>query len=333
MKILVTGGAGFIGSNFIKYIIKLGSDYKITNLDKLTYAGNLANLEEVEDNPQYAFVKGDIADYNLLKELFKGKKFDVEINFAAESHVDRSIIDAKPFIETNIKGTWVLLEVAKEFGSERFIQISTDEVYGSLGKTGKFSENSCLNPTTPYSASKASADILCQAYYKTYNLPIIIIRSSNTYGPYQFPEKLIPLTIINAMNEKELRVYGNGEHIRDWLYVEDNIRATALVLTSGKIGAIYNVGGECEKKNIEVVELICEILEKKLFCRNLKSKIKFIKDPRGKAHDYRYAMDCSKIKHELGWKITYDFEQGLNKTIEWYLKNNNWVKNILNKVK
>jgi dTDP-glucose 4,6-dehydratase len=287
----------------------------------------------VEDNPQYAFVKGDIADYNLLKELFKREKFDVVINFAAESHVDRSIIDAKPFIETNIKGTWVLLEVAKEFGSERFIQISTDEVYGSLGKTGKFSENSCLNPTTPYSASKASADILCQAYYKTYNLPIIIIRSSNTYGPYQFPEKLIPLTIINAMNEKELRVYGNGEHIRDWLYVEDNIRATALVLTSGKIGAIYNVGGECEKKNIEVVELICEILEKKLSCRNLKSKIKFIKDPRGKAHDYRYAMDCSKIKHELGWKITYDFEQGLNKTIEWYLKNNNWVKNILNKVK
>jgi dTDP-glucose 4,6-dehydratase len=298
MKLLVTGGCGFIGSNFIRFIFKTHPDWKVVNLDKLTYCGNSANLRDLENHPNYRFIRGDIADRELINRLFKTERFDAVLNFAAESHVDRSILDPSPFIETNVKGVQVLLEAARQYPVERFIQISTDEVYGSLGPTGKFTEDSPLRPNNPYSASKASADLLCRAYWKAYGIPIIITRSSNNYGPYQFPEKLIPLMIRNALLGKELPVYGKGEQIRDWLYVEDNCRAITLVLERGRVGEIYNTGGGCEKKNIEVVRMICDILRK---IRGLKPKIQFIKDPRGPAHDFRYALDCTKIKEELGW--------------------------------
>jgi dTDP-glucose 4,6-dehydratase len=252
MKLLITGGAGFIGSNFIRYILREHPDWQVVNLDKLTYAGNLLNLKDIEGNPHYKFVKGDIADRELVDKLFREEEFDAVVNFAAESHVDRSILDASPFIETNVKGTQVLLEAARQYAVDRFIQISTDEVYGSLGETGKFTEESPLQPNSPYAASKAAADMLCRAYHKAYGLPIVITRSSNNYGPYQFPEKLIPLMIRNAILGKELPVYGEGKQVRDWLYVEDNCRAIALVLERGRIGEIYNIGGGCEKRNIEV---------------------------------------------------------------------------------
>ncbi|MGC9019578.1 MAG: dTDP-glucose 4,6-dehydratase, partial [Candidatus Bipolaricaulaceae bacterium] len=261
MKLLVTGGAGFIGSNFIRHILKEHPDWHVVNLDKLTYAGNLANLKDVEADPRYSFVKGDIANRELVDKLFREGKFDVVVNFAAESHVDRSILDPSPFIETNIKGTQVLLEAARTYPVKRFIQISTDEVYGSLGETGKFTEESPLRPNSPYAASKAAADLLCRAYHKAYGIPVIITRSSNNYGPYQFPEKLIPLMIRNALLGKPLPVYGEGENVRDWLYVEDNCRAIDLVLQKGRTGEVYNIGGSCEKRNIEVVEMICKILE------------------------------------------------------------------------
>lgn len=265
MKLLVTGGAGFIGSNFIRYILREHPEWEIVNLDKLTYAGNLANLKDVEDNPRYRFVKGDIADRELVQRLFQQEKFDVVVNFAAESHVDRSILDSSPFIETNVKGTQVLLEAAREFEIKKFVQISTDEVYGSLGPDDPpFTEENPLLPNSPYSASKAAADLLCRAYHKTYQLPVVITRSSNNYGPYQFPEKLIPLMIINALEDKPLPVYGDGQNIRDWLFVEDNCRAIDLVLQKGRVGEVYNIGGGYEKRNIEVVELICDILTEKL---------------------------------------------------------------------
>jgi len=326
MKILVTGGCGFIGSNFIRFLLKNHPDWKVVNLDKLTYCGNLANLKDVENHPSYRFIRGDIADRELVNWLFKTEKFDVVLNFAAESHVDRSILDPSPFIETNVKGVQVLLEAARQYPVERFIQISTDEVYGSLGPTGKFTEDSPLRPNSPYAASKASADLLCRAYHKAYGLPVIITRSSNNYGPYQFPEKLIPLMIRNALLGKELPVYGKGEQIRDWLYVEDNCRAISLVLERGKIGEIYNIGGNCEKRNIEVVEMICDILKE---TRGLNPKIQFIKDPRGPAHDFRYALDCNKIKEELGWEPKVKFEEGLRWTVNWYLENQHWVESVI----
>jgi dTDP-glucose 4,6-dehydratase len=326
MKLLVTGGCGFIGSNFIRFILKTHPNWKVVNLDKLTYCGNLANLRDLENHPNYRFIRGDIADRKLINRLFKTERFDAVLNFAAESHVDRSILDPSPFIETNVKGVQVLLEAARQYPVERFIQISTDEVYGSLGPTGKFTEDSPLRPNNPYSASKASADLLCRAYWKAYGVPIIITRSSNNYGPYQFPEKLIPLMIRNALLGKELPVYGKGEQIRDWLYVEDNCRAITLVLERGRVGEIYNIGGGCEKKNIEVVRMICDILRE---IRGLRPKIQFIKDPRGPAHDFRYALDCTKIKEELGWEPQTKFEEGLRRTVNWYLENQDWVESVI----
>jgi len=376
--LLVTGGCGFIGSNFIRYVLREHPHWTIVNLDKLTYAGNLANLSDIEAvcglsalantqdlrpsswRARYYFVKGDICDRKLVNSLISGEYFSSHdfpptthhlqptaiINFAAESHVDRSILDASPFIETNIKGTQVLLDATHAHWacssnlpptthrSPVFIQISTDEVYGSLGETGKFTEESPLQPNSPYAASKAAADMLCRAYHKAYGLPIIITRSSNNYGPYQFPEKLIPLMIRNALIGKELPVYGKGQQIRDWLYVEDNCRAIDLVLQKGQPGEVYNIGGDCEKQNIDVVNLICDILEQHLpklptTHYPLRAQIKFIADPRGAAHDFRYALDCSEIKEELGWKPRHDFREGLERTVEWYLKNQEWVGSVI----
>lgn len=366
--LLVTGGCGFIGSNFIRYVLREHPDWVVINLDKLTYAGNLANLADIEAQygpsrnlrpktqdlaPRYFFVKGDICDRKLVDSLFSGEfftsqdlipntqdlKIDACVNFAAESHVDRSILDASPFIETNIKGTQVLLDSARAhwFNSntqdlipKTFLQISTDEVYGSLDETGNFTEESPLQPNSPYAASKAAADMLCRAYHKAYSLPIIITRSSNNYGPYQFPEKLIPLMIRNALHSKELPVYGEGKQVRDWLYVEDNCRAIDLVLQKGRIGEVYNIGGDCEKRNIDVVKQICKMLEDLApKTQDLRPKIQFIKDPRGAAHDFRYALDCSKIKEELGWEPQHNFEEGLERTVKWYLANQDWVEGVI----
>ncbi len=330
LSLLVTGGAGFIGSNFIKYMLEKHTKVSITNLDKLTYAGNLENLKEVENNPRYTFVRGDITNLKLIDRLFRRRNFNVVINFAAETHVDRSLLKSSPFIQTNIIGTLTLLEAARQHNLGRFIQISTDEVYGSLNKEGNFSEKSPLKPNSPYSATKASADLICRSYWKGYNIPIIIARSSNNYGPYQFPEKLIPLMIKNALEGKELPVYGDGLNIRDWLYVKDNCRAIDLVIRKGRIGEIYNIGGNCEKSNIEVINFICNVIseEKNRDKEELKSLITFIKDPRGKAHDFRYALNSSKIKEEIGWEPTTDFESRLRETIRWYLKNIEWIKRV-----
>lgn len=317
MKLLVTGGAGFIGSNFIRHILREHPEWQVVNLDKLTYAGNLANLKDVEDNPRYRFVRGDIADRELAENLFQEEKFDVVVNFAAESHVDRSILDSSPFIETNVKGTQVLLEAAREFEIKKFVQISTDEVYGSLGPDDPpWTEESPLLPNSPYSASKAAADLLCRAYHRTYGLPVVITRSSNNYGPYQFPEKLIPLMITNALEDKPLPVYGDGQNIRDWLFVEDNCRAIALGVEKGKPGEIYNIGGGEEKRNIDVVKAILKLLGKP------ESLITFVKDR--PSHDRRYAIDTGKIRNEMKWQHEISFEEGLRRTVEWYLENRAW---------
>ena len=331
MKLLVTGGCGFIGSNFIRFALRNYPHWKIVNLDKLTYAGNLKNLEGVEEHERYRFVKGDIADRALVDKLFSQEKFDAVINFAAESHVDRSILDPSPFIETNVKGVQVLLEAARRYLVWKFVQISTDEVYGSRGDEGSFSEDSPLRPNSPYAASKASADLLCRAYFTAYGIPVIITRSSNNYGPYQFPEKLIPLMIRNAILGKELPVYGEGKQVRDWLYVEDNCRAIALVLERGRIGEIYNIGGGCEKRNIEVVEAICEVLADRLKrpVEDFTRLITFIPDPRGKAHDYRYSLNCAKIRSELGWEPRVNFDAGLRLTVNWYLDHQDWVESVI----
>lgn len=318
--ILVTGGAGFIGSNFIRYMLNKYEDYKIINLDLLTYAGNLENLKDVEDNPNYEFIKGDIADRELVNNLFEKYKFDYVINFAAESHVDRSIEDPGIFVKTNIMGTQVLLDAAKKYGIEKYLQVSTDEVYGALGSTGMFTEKIPLAPNSPYSASKASADLLVRAYYKTFGLPVNITRCSNNYGPYQFPEKLIPLMIVNALEDKDLPVYGDGLQVRDWLHVKDHCSAIDTVLHKGKIGEVYNIGGNNEKKNIEIVKLILEKLGKP------ESLIKYVKDRPG--HDRRYAIDNTKITTELGWEPSYTFEQGMEETIQWYLDNRDWWEKI-----
>ncbi len=321
MNILVTGGCGFIGSNFVRYMLEEHPEHSVINLDKLTYAGNLENLANVADNSRYTFVKADICDRSAVDAAVK--KFSVEaiINFAAESHVDRSIMGPSIFIETNIGGTNVLLDVAKESGIKRFVQISTDEVYGSLGPTGKFREDSQLHPNSPYSASKAAADLLALAYHHTFGLPVIITRCSNNYGPYQFPEKLIPLMIANALENKQLPVYGDGLNIRDWLYVRDHCTAIDLVLMKGKVGEVYNIGGENEWKNIDIVRLLLKIIEKS------DSLITFVKDRLG--HDRRYAIDASKIMNELGWKTSITFEEGLAKTIKWYMHNKSWWRRIM----
>lgn len=321
MKILVTGGAGFIGSNFIRYMLKQHKDYKIINLDKLTYAGNLENLKDVEDNPNYIFINGDITDKNLVESLFFSYDIDYVINFAAESHVDRSIEDPQIFLKTNVIGTQVLLDASKKVNVKKFLQVSTDEVYGSLGPTGYFTEQSPLSPNSPYSASKASADLLVKAYAHTYGLPVNITRCSNNYGPHQFPEKLIPLMIINAMNDKDLPVYGDGLNIRDWIYVEDHCRAIDMVIHHGTVGEIYNIGGNNEKTNIDIVKYILKEIGKP------ESLIKYVKDRPG--HDRRYAIDSAKIQEELGWKPLYGFEEGMKKTIKWYLDNKGWWQKII----
>ncbi|SNX52854.1 dTDP-glucose 4,6-dehydratase [Thermoanaerobacterium sp. RBIITD] len=320
MKVLVTGGAGFIGSNFIKYMLKEHKDYKVINLDKLTYAGNLENLKDVENNSNYIFVKGDITDREIVEKIFSDG-IDYVVNFAAESHVDRSIEDPSIFLKTNVLGTQVLLDAAKKYGVKKYLQVSTDEVYGSLGKTGYFTEQTSLSPNSPYSASKASADLLVRAYHHTFGTPVNITRCSNNYGPYQFPEKLIPLMIINALYDKELPVYGDGLNVRDWLYVEDHCRAIDLVLHKGKIGEVYNIGGNNEKANIEIVKLILKELNKP------ESLIKYVKDRPG--HDRRYAIDSTKIQQELGWKPIYHFDEGMKKTIKWYIDNEEWWNKII----
>ncbi len=319
MKLLVTGGAGFIGSNFIRYYLKENPNDSIVNLDKLTYAGNLENLIDIEGDKRYKFVHGDITDFNLVDNLLKDE-IDVVINFAAESHVDRSIDDPSPFLNTNITGTQLILESSRRNKIQRFIQVSTDEVYGSLDPIGLFTERTALRPNSPYAASKASADLLTRAYFKTYSFPAIITRCSNNYGPYQFPEKLIPLFVTNALMDEPLPVYGDGLNIRDWLYVEDHCRAIDIVLKKGKEGEVYNIGGNTEKKNIEITDKILNILKKPLTLK------KFVKDRLG--HDRRYAIDSTKIKMELGWEPKYQFEDALRKTIQWYIDNKTWWERI-----
>ncbi|MBI5182614.1 MAG: dTDP-glucose 4,6-dehydratase [Nitrospirae bacterium] len=322
MILLITGGAGFIASNFIRYILKNHKGYKVINLDKLTYAGNLENLLDIEKNKRYRFVKGDIADRRLINRLAKGA--DVIINFAAESHVDRSIIDSSDFIQTNVVGTQILLEAAREARIKRYIQISTDEVYGSLGKRGYFTEKTPLAPNSPYSASKAAGDMLVRAYCHTHKLPGILARCSNNYGPYQFPEKFIPLMITNALENKPLPIYGDGLNVRDWIHVEDHCSAIDAILHKGRLGEVYNIGGNSERKNIDVAR---QVLRKIIGHIGLiEPVIKFVPDRKG--HDRRYAIDSSKVRKELGWRPRYNFDEGLDMTIDWYLKNKEWWKKI-----
>ena len=311
-RVLVTGGCGFIGSNFIRHVLKKYPDYKIVNLDKLTYAGNLDNLKDVEKNPNYSFVKGDICDPEIVETVTKD--IDYVVHFAAESHVDRSIIDAGVFVKTDVIGTYVLLEKARKHNIKRFVCISTDEVYGSIEK-GSFKETNPLNPSNPYSASKAGAELIARSYYTTYNLPIIVTRSSNNFGPYQYPEKLIPVLIINALQNKSLPIYGDGKNVRDWLYVLDNCKAIDLVLHKGDVGGVYNIGGSNEKTNIEIANMILKTLEKN------KDLIKFVKDRSG--HDRRYSLDSTKIK-KLGWKPESSFEKQIEETVKWYKDNERW---------
>jgi len=349
-NILVTGGAGFIGSCFIRFVLEQPMfTGRIVNYDKLTYAGNQLNLEDVNDlhgNLRYIFEHGDICDSARVQDVLNKYEITVIVHFAAESHVDRSILGPKDFIETNVNGTFTLLEAAKQLWKDRtdtrFHHISTDEVFGSLGETGFFLETTPYDPRSPYSASKAASDHIVRSYYHTYGLPITISNCSNNYGPFQFPEKLIPLMILNAVEGKSLPVYGDGRNVRDWLYVEDHCEAIWLILLKGRVGETYNVGGECEKKNLDIVELVCEILETVLSVKDnavLRQKspgvrkygdlIQFVKDRPG--HDRRYAINCDKIKTELGWSQKHDFISGLRSTIIWFLKNNAWVNSIRSK--
>lgn len=317
-RILVTGGCGFIGSNFVKYMLNRHDDYKIINFDALTYAGNPDNLTDIEDHANYQFIKGDITNADQVKEAMTG--IDYVVHFAAESHVDRSITDPSVFVRTNINGTYNLLESAMNEGVEKFIHVSTDEVYGSLPEDGYFTEVTPLAPNSPYSASKASSDLLVRSYFETYQFPGIITRCSNNYGVYQFPEKLIPLMITNAVEDKSLPVYGDGMNVRDWLYVDDHCEAIDVVLHKGKAGEVYNIGGNNEWHNIDLVKLILKDLNKP------ESLIEFVQDRLG--HDRRYAIDSTKIKEELGWSPKVQFEEGIKKTIAWYENNADWIKRI-----
>lgn len=335
MNLLVTGGAGFIGSNFINYILTKYPTYQVINLDRLTYAGNLENLTKVKNNPHYTFIKGDIRDRNLVEDIFSKHMIDTVINFAAESHVDRSITDPEVFLTTNIIGTQVLLDVAKkhwnikpddkysfEYRDDvKFVQVSTDEVYGELGETGLFVEDLPLLPNSPYSASKASADLIVRSYHETFGMPMNITRCSNNYGPYQFPEKLIPLIIHNSLKESSLPIYGDGLQVRDWLHVMDHCSAIDVVLHKGEDGEIYNIGGNNEMTNIDIVKIIIDKLGKS------EDLIAFVKDRPG--HDRRYAIDNSKITNQLGWQPYYTFEEGIEETIQWYLSHLDWVENIV----
>jgi dTDP-glucose 4,6-dehydratase len=338
---LVTGGAGFIGSNYIHYMFeKYGNEISIINLDLLTYAGNLENLKEVK-NLNYKFIKGDICDKNLVEKVFKDNKIDYVIHFAAESHVDRSIENPEVFVQTNVIGTLVLLNIAKQnwqnsdntyTNGSKFVHVSTDEVYGSLGETGYFTENTPIDPRSPYSASKASSDLLVKAYYETYGMPINITRCSNNYGAFQFPEKLIPLMIKNALNGENLPVYGNGKNIRDWLYVKDHVNAIDMVTSKGKLGEVYNIGGYNEKRAIDIVNIIIQTLNELLPDNDIRKNkittelIEYVEDRKG--HDKRYAIDSKKITDELEWKPEVMFEEGIKMTIKWYLENTEWIENI-----
>lgn len=318
MKVLVTGGAGFIGSNFIHYILEQHTDWEVINLDKLTYAGNLDNLKDIQDYPGYLFTKGDIGDRQFVDGLLSSD-INVIVNFAAESHVDRSIEDASPFIETNVKGTQVLLEGTRKYQVQKFIQVSTDEVYGSI-ESGSYNERSSLSPGNPYSASKAAGDLLCYSYFQTYRLPVIVTRCTNNFGPFQFPEKLIPLVVTNALEGKSIPVYGDGLNSRDWIYVTDHCRALDMVLQKGEPGQIYNIAGMNEKTNLELIQQLLQLLDKP---RDL---IQFVTDRPG--HDRRYAVDATKISKELDYRPEYSFEKGLSSTVDWYLKNESWWQRI-----
>jgi dTDP-glucose 4,6-dehydratase len=320
-NILVTGGAGFIGSNFARYMLEAHPGWTVTNFDKLTYAGNLENLRDIAGSPAYRFVKGDICDPDGVQAVLRECGIDTIVHFAAESHVDRSILGAEVFVRTNVLGTQVLLDAAKALGMERFLHVSTDEVYGSLGPIGKFSEATPISPNSPYAASKAGSDLIALAYHHTFGTPVVVTRCSNNYGPYQFPEKLIPLMIINALNNKPLPVYGDGLNVRDWLHVNDHCAAIDLVLRNGKAGQVYNIGGDNEWKNIDIVKLILKHLGK------TEDLIKYVKDRPG--HDRRYAMDATKIATELGWTPSYTFEQGIAATIDWYIQNEQWWKRVM----
>ena len=321
MKLLVTGGAGFIGSCFVRHILNTYSDYKVVNLDALTYCGNLENLNDVKDNPNYTFVHGNICNHDLVRDIIKD--VDCVVNFAAESHVDNSIKHPEIFVETNVQGTLNLLQACKELGIERYLQVGTDEVYGSLGKTGYFYETTPIQPNSPYSASKASADLLVRAYYETYKLPVLNTRCSNNYGPYQYPEKLIPFFISQLLKGEKVPVYGDGLNVRDWLYVYDHCKAIDVVLHKGRVGEVYNIGGHNEKTNMEITHLILDAMGKD------ESSIKFVEDRLG--HDRRYAIANDKIQSELGWEPSVTFEEGIKLTIDWYLNNQDWIKSIENK--
>ncbi len=321
MKLLVTGGAGFIGSCFVRHILNTYSDYKVVNLDALTYCGNLENLNDVKDNPNYTFVHGNICDHDLVRDIIKN--VDCVVNFAAESHVDNSIKHPEIFVETNVQGTLNLLQSCKELGIERYLQVGTDEVYGSLGKTGYFYETTPIQPNSPYSASKASADLLVRAYYETYKLPVLNTRCSNNYGPYQYPEKLIPFFISQLLKGEKVPVYGDGLNVRDWLYVYDHCKAIDVVLHKGRVGEVYNIGGHNEKTNMEITHLILDAMGKD------ESSIKYVEDRLG--HDRRYAIANDKIQSELGWEPSVTFEEGIKLTIDWYLNNQDWIKSIEDK--
>ena len=331
-KILITGGAGFIGSHVVRHFVNKYPEYEIYNLDKLTYAGNLENLKDIENKPNYHFIKADIVDSDKMFEIFEKYRFDGVLHLAAESHVDRSILDPMAFIYTNVVGTVNLLNAARKIWGDDlkdkvFYHISTDEVYGSLGETGYFTEETPYSPNSPYSASKASSDHFVRAYYKTYNLPVKITNCSNNFGPYQFPEKLIPLIINNIKHNKPLPIYGKGLNVRDWLFVEDHVKAIDLVFHKGKKGETYNIGGSNEWTNIDLVRKICQIMDKKLHRKEpAENLITFVKDRAG--HDLRYAIDSSKIQNELGWKPEHSFEEALEKTIDWYLENEEWLENV-----
>ena len=324
MKILVTGGAGFIGGNFVHYMVNKYPEDQIVNLDLLTYAGNLETLKPVEDKPNYRFVRGDIADRAFIFDLFEKEKFDVVINFAAESHVDRSIKNPEIFVQTNVLGTTTLMDACNKFGIKRYHQVSTDEVYGDLPLDRPdlyFTEDTPIHTSSPYSSSKASADLFVMAYHRTFGLPVTISRCSNNYGPYQFPEKLIPLMISRALDDKKLPVYGEGLNVRDWLHVYDHCVAIDLIVRNGRVGEVYNVGGHNERTNMEVVKTILNALNKP------ESLIEHVEDRKG--HDRRYAIDPTKLETELGWKPTYTFDSGIPQTIDWYLQNKDWWQNIL----
>ena len=313
--LLVTGGAGFIGSNFIRYMVRKYGGYKIINLDKLTYAGNMENLKDIEDIKNYRFIKGDICDRDLVEDIFSGNKIDAVVNFAAESHVDRSITDPGVFIQTDVYGVFVLLEAATKYKSRLFLQISTDEVYGSIEK-GSFSEDDTLAPNSPYSASKTGAEMIVRSFFKTYQTPILVTRTSNNFGPYQYPEKIIPLFVTNLIDGRKVPLYGDGMNVRDWIYVSDNCIALDMVLHKGKIGEVYNIGAGNEKPNVWITKKILEILDKP------ETMIEPVADRLG--HDRRYSVDCSKIEKELGWKPEVDFEEALHRTVRWYVNNEKW---------